>query len=154
MPVKATALDSCGVQASQEREAADIPHGCLSIQSLLSLHRKSSTKSCRESLLNDSTAYGHGILTEQIYGFAEFLGPVLPSYQPLSLVVDGLENISSPTPYRNPSAESECSPRLGRYSNERLGGSHARVEQVPPSSLRRPLPTTAAQPSVELSHTL
>jgi hypothetical protein len=38
--------------------------------------------------------------------------------------------------------------------SERLRGSHARVEQVPPSSLRRPLPTTAAQPSVELSHTL
>jgi len=78
------------------------------------LHRKTSTKSCRESLPNDSTAYGHETLLEQIYGFAEFLSPVLPSYQPLSLVVDGLENISSPTPYRNPNTESECSPRLGR----------------------------------------
>ena len=87
---QATALDSCGVQASQEREAADIPHGCLSIQSLLSfappkLHEKLQRKPSRMTRLRT----GMRPCPSRSTDFAEFLDPVLPSYQPLSLVVDG-----------------------------------------------------------------
>jgi hypothetical protein len=42
------------------------------------LHRQSSTKSCKESLPNDSTAYGHETLPEQIYGFGRVSGPCPP----------------------------------------------------------------------------
>jgi hypothetical protein len=151
---QAAALDSCGVQASQEREAADIPHGCLSIQSLLSfapqnLHEKAAEKAFRMTRLRT----GLGPCPSRSTDLQSFWVLSSRPTNHFHLSWTGWRIFPHQRPIGIPAPNQNVLHAL--VDSERLGGSHARVEQVPPSSLRRPLPTAAAPSLVwSLSHTL